>query len=193
MTIPPLDKTALLVVDVQNGFVNQHSAPVLPVVVDLATRWAATGRPTVFTRFWNYAGSPYETLIGWKALYGPPETDIVEQLAALTTHRNAHMVDKTTYTALTEEGLSLLEQLDVTDLLICGIATDACVFKTALDSFERGYTPWVIRDAVASNATRHPAKAIHDSALLHISRLVGAGQLIDSSEVRAQIENAAAL
>ncbi|WP_201298299.1 isochorismatase family cysteine hydrolase [Nocardia sp. CY41] len=187
-----LEKAALLVVDAQKGFVNQHSAPAIPVVLDLATQWAATGRPTVFTRYWNYAGSPYETLIGWRALYGPPDTDLVDELVPLMTHVNAHTLDKTTYTALTDEGLALLGQLDVTDLIICGIATDACVLKTALDAFERGYIPWVVRDAVASNATRHPAQEIHDSALLHISRLIGAGQLIDANHVRDVIETAPA-
>ncbi|MEV6073374.1 isochorismatase family cysteine hydrolase [Nocardia sp. NPDC052001] len=187
-----LEKAALLVVDAQTGFVNEHSAPVIPVVLDLATRWAATGRPTIFTRYWNYAGSPYETLIGWRALYGPPDTDIVDELVPLTTHANAHILDKVVYSALTDEGLALLGELDVTDLIICGIATDACVLKTALDAFERGFVPWVVRDAVASNATRHPAQEIHDSALLHISRLIGAGQLIDASRVRDIIETAPA-
>jgi nicotinamidase-related amidase len=187
-----LDKAALLVVDAQQGFVNQHSAHAVPAIVDLATRWAATGRPTVFTRYWNYAGSPYETLIGWRALYGPPETDIIEELVPLTTQAGARVLDKTTYTALTEEGLALLADLDVSDLVICGIATDACVLKTTLDAFETGYVPWVVQDAVASNSTRHPAKEIHDSALLHISRLVGAGQLVTTSQVRAVIESATA-
>lgn len=187
-----LDTAALLVVDAQNGFVNEHSAPVIPVILDLATRWADTGRPTVFTRYWNYAGSPYETLIGWRALYGPPETDIVSQLVPLTSGSNARTLDKTTYTALTDEGLALLSELGVTDLVICGIATDACVLKTALDAFERGYVPWVVRDAVASNATRHRAQEVHDSALMHISRLVGAGQLIEARDVQAAIETAPA-
>jgi nicotinamidase-related amidase len=192
MTIA-LEKAALLVVDAQKGFVNQHSAPVIPVVLDLATRWAATSRPTIFTRYWNYAGSPYETLIGWRALYGPPDTDIVDELVPLTALVNAHTLDKTTYTALTEEGLTLLGELDVTDLIICGIATDACVLKTALDAFERGYVPWVVRDAVASNATRHPAQEIHDSALLHISRLVGTGQLVEARDIRDAIQKTSAL
>lgn len=187
-----LDTAALLVVDAQNGFVNEHSAPVIPVILDLATRWADTGRPTVFTRYWNYAGSPYETLIGWRALYGPPETDIVSQLVPLTSGSNARTLDKTTYTALTDEGLALLSELGVTDLVICGIATDACVLKTAIDAFERGYVPWVVRDAVASNATRHSAQEVHDSALMHISRLVGAGQLIEARDVQAAIETAPA-
>lgn len=187
-----LDRAALLVVDAQNGFVNEHSQHVIPAIVDLTSRWATTGRPTVFTRYWNYTGSPYENLIGWRALYGPPDTDIVEDLLPFTSQAGARLLDKTTYTALTDEGLALLTELDVTELVICGIATDACVLKTALDAFEQGYVPWVVRDAVASNATRHSAQEIHDSALLHISRLVGAGQLLTTSDVHAAIENASA-
>ena len=179
-----MDKAALLVVDVQNGFVNEFSAHAVPVIVDLATRWAQANQPAVYTRYWNYTGSPWERLIGWKALYGPPETDIVDELATLVDRPEAHTLDKTVYTALTAEGADLLRGLDVSDLVICGIATDACVLKTALDAFELGYTPWVVRDAVASNATRHRAAEIHESALLHISRLVGAGQVIDSTQVR---------
>ncbi|MBF6163005.1 cysteine hydrolase [Nocardia cyriacigeorgica] len=182
-----LDRAALLVVDVQNGFVNEFSAHVVPVIADVATRWTATGRPTVFTRYWNYAGSPWERLIGWKALYGPPETDIVAELTDLSGGPSAHMLDKRVYTALTDQGINLLRELEVTDLVICGIATDACVLKTALDAFEHGYTPWVLRDAVASNATRHRAAEIHDSALLHISRLVGANQVIESGDLRSLI------
>ncbi|MEV6340957.1 isochorismatase family cysteine hydrolase [Nocardia vinacea] len=178
-----IDRAALLVIDVQNGFVNEFSAHVVPVIADLATRWARTGRPTVYTRYWNYPGSPWERLIGWKALYGPPETDIVDELAHLVTEPGAQLLDKKVYTALTPKGIDLLRALDVTDLIICGIATDACILKTALDAFEHGYTPWVIRDAVASNATRHRATEIHESALLHISRLVGEGQIIESSNV----------
>ncbi|MGK8491868.1 isochorismatase family protein [Nocardia asiatica] len=187
---PSIENSVLLVVDAQNGFVNQHSAHAVPVIADLATRWAETGRPTIFTRYWNYEGSPWEKLIGWRALYGPPETDIVNDLIPLTTRANAYTLDKTVYTALTAEGIELLRKLEVTDLIICGIATDACVLKTALDAFELGYAPWVIRDAVASNATRHSAQEIHDSALLHISRLVGVRQLLDAADVRDLINKA---
>lgn len=178
-----MDRAALLVVDVQHGFVNEHSEHVIPVITDLAARWARAGRPTVFTRYWNYTDSPWERLIGWKALYGPPETDLVNELILLADEPGAHTLDKTVYTALTSEGIDLLRTLDVTDLVICGIATDACVLKTTVDAFELGYTPWVISDAVASNATRHRATEIHESALLLISRLVGAGQVIRSCEV----------
>lgn len=186
-----IDHAALLVVDVQNGFVNDQSKHVLRAIADLTTQWADAGRPTVFTRYWNYTGSPWERLIGWRALYGPPETDLAPELLELASKPNAHILDKRVYTALTPEGLALLAELGVTDVVICGIATDACVFKTALDAFEQGFTPWVVRDAVASNATRHKAAEIHDSALLLISRLVGDGQVIDSTDVLASLAHSA--
>jgi len=182
-----LSHAALLVVDVQNGFVNEHSKHVLPLIADLVDRWSATGRPTIFTRYWNFPDSPWERLIGWRALYGPPETDLAPELVPLVDGPNTYVLDKTVYTALTAEGLALLREHDVTDVVICGIATDACVLKTPLDAFELGLTPWVLRDAVASNATRHRASEVHASALTLIGRLVGNGQVIESAELTAQL------
>ena len=34
-------KPVLVVVDVQNGFITEHSQPVVPVIVDLVRRWQA--------------------------------------------------------------------------------------------------------------------------------------------------------
>ncbi len=46
-------------------------------------------------------------------------------------------------------------------------------------------TPWVLEDACASNAARHPAQQVHDSAILLMSRLVGAGHIIDTTRALA--------
>lgn len=187
-----LSKAALLVVDVQNGFVTPDSAPAVPVVVDLAERWAAAGRPMILTRYLNYPDSPYERLLDWHNLRESPEIDLVDELEPFVGRPGVQMLDKTVYTAFTPEGAALVRDLGVNDLVIVGIATDACVLKTVLDAFELGYTPWVVRDAVASNATRHKAQEVHDSALILMSRLVGAGQVIDSKQVRTLIAKAAA-
>ena len=37
------DKTVLVVVDVQNGFVGSRSRHIVPVIVDLVHRWQACG------------------------------------------------------------------------------------------------------------------------------------------------------
>ena len=68
------------------------------------------------------------------------------------------------------------------NLVICGIATESCVCKTAVDAFERGFTPWVLTDAIA----RHAGPAVHGAGLLVISRFIGARQLVASSAVITQ-------
>ncbi|MFD6401243.1 isochorismatase family cysteine hydrolase [Nocardia sp. NPDC060249] len=178
-----IDNAALIVIDVQNGFITPDSAPVVPVVDNLIRSWAPSGQPIVITRFANYPNSPYERHIGWTALQSPEEIAVVDELAPHLELPNVTVIDKQIYSAFTPETITALRDLAVTDVILCGIATDACVLKSALDAFELGWTPWVVRDAVASNATRHRADQVHEAALLIIGRSVGAGQIITSTEV----------
>jgi len=136
----------------------------------------------VFTRYSNYPESPYERLIGWYSLHQSPEIDFVDELAPHVGQPNTYVIDKTVYTAFNEKGRALFAEQGFTDLFICGIATDGCVLKTTLDAFESGYTPWVIEDACASNASRIPPEEVHRSALVLMSRLVGPGQIIRSAD-----------
>ena len=180
-------KPALMVVDVQNGFVTDASAHVVPIITNLVRRWQGANGDVVFTRYYNYAGSPFERLIGWYGLHEYPDTELVNDLIPFTAHPRAHVIDKTVYTAFTEEGRQLLTEQGFTDLFICGIATDGCILKTTLDAFELGYTPWVLADAVASNASSAPPERVHSAALLIIPRLVGAGQVIDSESALTRL------
>jgi nicotinamidase-related amidase len=165
---------ALVVVDVQNGFVTDSSRAVVPAVVDLVRRWVG---PVLFTRYHNYPGSPYERLVGWTAMQGPPETDLVAELAPFA--RRAPVVDKTVYSLFTAQGRALVAEQGWTDLVFCGIATDSCVLKSAVDAFEAGLTPWVVTDACASD---HSAEA-HAAGLLCLRVMLGAGQLLTAAEL----------
>jgi hypothetical protein len=57
------EPTALVVVDVQNRFVNQHTAHVVAPIRALVDKCLAHRRPVVFTRFVNEVGSPFERLM----------------------------------------------------------------------------------------------------------------------------------
>lgn len=177
----------LLVVDVQNGFVTADSAPVVPVIAELAARWLDAGGPAIFTRYFNYPGSPYERLVHWYSLHESPETDLTGEVADLAEHPMAAVADKSVYSALTDEVRQMLAGGGCTDVLVCGIATDGCVLKTVLDLFEAGLVPWVITDACASNASRVDPAEVHRSALMLMGRLVGAGQLITVADVLAML------
>lgn len=171
-------RSALVVIDMQNGFVNDRSRPVIPVVVDLVARWQRSGAPIVFTRYHNYPDSPFERLIGWSQLQDSPSVDLIPELAEAAETALA-VVDKTIYSLFTTEAVALLEDRGWTDLVFCGIATESCVLKSAVDAFERGITPWIVTDGCAS----HAGPTAHEAGILVAGRFIGRGQLIRSSDV----------
>ncbi|MGI5145868.1 isochorismatase family cysteine hydrolase [Plantactinospora sp. CA-294935] len=171
-------RAALVVVDMQNGFVNEHSQHVVPRVVNLVQRWEAARRPVVFTRYHNYPGSLYERLIHWSKVQGPPETDIVPELVPHAAAAHA-VIDKTTYSCFVPAFTALVEQHEWTDLFFCGIATESCVLKSLVDAFERDLIPWLVADTSAS----HGGRAAHEAGLLVARRFVGAGQLITAADL----------
>lgn len=177
-----IGNAALVVIDMQNGFVNHHSRHAVPAVCDLVARWSAAGRPVIFTRYFNYPDSPYERFFRWDRLQEPPETDIVPDLTEAAVHAHA-VIDKTGYTLFTPEAAELVRQAGWTDLVFCGIATESCVLKSAADAFEHGYAPWIVTDASASDA----GPDVHAAGLVVARRLIGAGQLVTAEQVMAQL------
>ena len=168
-------KKMLLVVDMQNGFVNHHSEQVVPNVLRLIDSFSKKGEPVVFTRFFNHANSQWVKLIGWKRLMESPETDLVPAIASA-----ARLVfDKSSYTALTSDVQNYVKQQDVDRIVLCGVATDGCVLKTAVDIFEKGLTPIVVSDACAS----HAGQEVHEAGLMLIKRYIGKQQVVGLEEM----------
>ncbi len=178
-----IDRAVLVVIDMQNGFVNDKSRHVVPVIADLIDQWEAAGGATIFTRYLNYQDSPFERIIKWSKLQESPETDIVEELTAHA-DRAAAIVDKKIYTLFTPDGTRLVEHGGWSDLVFCGIATESCVLKSAVDAFELNYTPWIVTDASAS----HAGSVAHDAGLLVAGRFIGPGQLVDTATLIRRIE-----
>jgi len=170
---------ALVVVDVQNGFVNDESRHVVPRIVELVKRWPG---PVAFTRFFNREGSSYERLIGWTKLHGPPETDLVDELKPYA----STVIDKGGYSFFGDEGKALAAAQGWTEVYFCGIDTDICVLKSAVDAFEYGLTPYVIADASAS----HAGARAHEAGLYLLGRFIGKRQVL-SGDVLDECEAAA--
>lgn len=169
---------ALIVIDMQNGFLNHHSRHILPAVTDLVDHWTTAGGPVVFTRYHNHPGSPFHRVMGWTRLQHAPETDIAPDLRDRAAAAHA-LVDKPAYTCFTDEASRLINQNGWTELVFVGVATESCVLKSAVDAFERGYTPWMVTDACASDA----GAEVHQAGLTVARRLIGAAQLITTTDL----------
>ena len=159
----------LLVVDVQRGFIN----PFTQHIPERITRLIRTGgyQPILFTRFVNSAESPYHRLLDWHACVGPPETELVEELAALVDDGNVY--DKHGLTGVPEALADRLARDRVSQIAVVGIDTDMCVLKVAMDLFDLGVEPIVLIDCCASTA----GLQAHLAGLAILSRNIGPHQL----------------
>ncbi|TCK27645.1 isochorismatase family protein [Pseudonocardia endophytica] len=102
----------------------------------------------------------------------------VDELADLTRHATA-VVDKRVYTMFSDEGLALADEQAWTDMFVCGIDTEVCVLKTAVDAFELGIRPWLVTDASASHSGQEP----HNAGVLFAQKMIGRKQAIACSEI----------
>ncbi|WP_423465244.1 cysteine hydrolase family protein [Promicromonospora sp. MS192] len=184
MTSTHLRNPALVVVDVQNGFVNHHSKPVVPVIADLVTAWAERRLPVVLTRYLNEPGSAFEKYFSWTRFMSSPDTDLAPGIQPLAAGHP--VVDKLGYTLFNDEGNSLVGRHGWSDLVFCGIATESCVLKSAADAFEHGYGPWIVTDACASDA----GPETHEAGLTVARRLIGRNQLITTTTLLGSLSPA---
>ena len=75
------------------------------------------------------------------------------------------------------ETVTLIDKLapSVTNMLITGVETHICVYQTAMHALERGFTPYIVSDAVSSRHLEH-----HQAGL---QRLANAGCVIGPAEM----------
>jgi nicotinamidase-related amidase len=162
-------RSCLMVVDVQKGFVNEHTAHIPARAEALQHDYAHV----IATRFVNAAGSPHRTILKWSRFApGDPETDLAFELRA-----DAHIIEKAVYTAVTPALLAWLRARNIDTVHLCGIDTDACVMKNALDLFEAGIRPVVLADACMS----HAGPEMHAFGLEILRRLIGHANVVSDT------------
>jgi nicotinamidase-related amidase len=176
----------LFVVDVQNGFCNEASAPAIRRIVPLVRDWTKAALPVIFTKYHNYPGSKFERLLDWTEVQHAPDTDLVDDLIPYITEALA-VADKTGYSVFTADVAKLVDEHSWTDLVFCGLDTDTCILKSVADAFEREHTPWLVRDACAS----HGGRGKHRIGVTMAGRFIGERQLITRRDVAALLATSA--
>ncbi len=89
---------------------------------------------------------------------------------------NAPIIEKMCFSCMLSASVTMqLQHLNVNALLLCGVESHICVFKTALDALKLGFEVHVIADAVSS---RTP-----DNKSIALERLRQAGAFIVSTEM----------
>jgi nicotinamidase-related amidase len=154
------DSTAVVVVDMQNGFCHPDgslyappSEDVIEPIASLVDRARDAGVQLVFTRDVHPPEQFDETHYydefdrwGEHVLEDSWEAETVEELPV---HDDDLVVEKHTYDAFHETELDgWLTARNIDDLVICGTLANVCVLHTASSAGLRDYRPVVVEDAV---------------------------------------------
>ena len=159
---------ALLLIDVQRGFVSGETEHAVPRIRELLNLPFGT---VIATKFVNVPGSPYRELMGWTGMGSPPGTDLLD----FVEERADVVIEKHLYTAVGDRLLALLEERGADMVYIAGFDTDCCILKNAEDLFERGIPCRVLMHYTASNG----GPASYEAARSVLMRSIGSACIID--------------
>ncbi|WP_077034535.1 isochorismatase family protein [Pelomonas sp. KK5] len=157
MSITTLDKhTALVVIDMQKGIVALPTAhPVGPVIERVATlvkAFRAAGRPVVLV---NVAGRAPGRTQQLNNFTPPPDWAVL--IPELDRQPGDHLVTKLQLGAFVGTSLEqFLRRGNITQIVLCGIATSIGVESTARQAFDMGFSIAFATDAMTDlNAEAH--------------------------------------
>ena len=160
------DYKCLLVVDVQKGFINDYTKHILGNISNLLESF-----DIIFaTKFYNKTGSFYDTLLNWEHV----RKDTDEFSLAFIPNNKTEIIEKSVYSCVTPYFLKRLRDNCIKKVYICGIDTDICVTKCAVDLFENGIIPIVIENYCASTG----GIQAHICGISTIKRYIGVKQVI---------------
>lgn len=166
------EKTALLCVDVQSGFLSAYTSKALPRIHELVTSDKFAVK--IASKFINAPESSFCTLIEWDELSpGSSETEldpVVEKYSDLIltkyTYGNAMKI------------CSILKSHNVDTILIVGVDTDVCVLQNAGQLFDLGFKVYVDLDGCATNG----GAAADAAAVKLMERTIGKRQVLPRTE-----------
>lgn len=173
-------ETAVVVVDMQNGFCHPDGslyAPASEAAIDPVNEVIAAAREAdasvIFTRDVHPPeqfedAHYYDEFERWgeHVVEGTWETEFVD---GLDVREGDHVVEKHTYDAFYRTDLEgYLDTHGIHDLLICGTLANVCVLHTAGSAGLRDYRPVIVEDAVGHIEERH-----REYALSHTDWLFG--------------------
>jgi len=171
-----LATNALLIVDMQHDFVDkdgalpcENASSIIPKIRQLCAEARRAGVPVIYTK---EVHRPQEVDFGREldgdepihCVDGSKGAEFVEQLQP---KESDYVIIKRRYSSFFGTDLAiLLRGLAVDTLYITGVATDVCVYLTAMDAHQFDFKVKIPRDCVAGTS-----QSAHEAAIAGIERL----------------------
>lgn len=166
-------KKLLLIIDMQEGFRYVESEAILPNILELTESFSGA---VVFSKFVNNKGSLFEQQLNWIKFQEEKDTKLFSELQAPNNIEFEHGG----YTVLNNNLIKLVEDHGIVEVFLCGIYTDVCIIKTAMDLFDKNIEAFVIEDACGSL----DGKSLHDSAILSLRHIIGKKHVLSTNQIK---------
>jgi len=164
----------LLVIDVQNGFLRNNATRQCAQKIGNLLNSNLFNIVTA-TQFRNRPESPYRRFLGWSKMVSLEE----QQLIPAVKENAVAVFEKFIYTCVNNDFMDSMKKLNNNKLpqqiFLCGIDTDSCVLKIAVDLFEHNIQPLILKAYCNSNG----GAGSHRAGITALKRFIGENSLID--------------
>jgi nicotinamidase-related amidase len=132
-------KKLLLVIDVQNCFINENTKFLIKKITKLID--SNEYDDILFTKFINSKESVYYNKLNYKECIDENDRKLVI--------KSDNVIEKNTYTAYNNDLIKYIKNNNINEIYLCGIETECCILKSAFDLFENNYNIYVLKDYCA--------------------------------------------
>ncbi len=160
-------KTALLIIDVQNFFINKWTQHIPKNIVRLIEDNDFS--EIIFSQFINTPNSNFVKQLNYTGCNRPPYSNIVAELGPWLKKDNVFV--KNTYSVFSNPKFeAYLKTKKIEELVLVGLDTDYCVLADCFNAFDRGFKVTVVADCCASSTN---GSGSHEAALKIIKNNLG--------------------
>ncbi|MDG6927464.1 MAG: cysteine hydrolase [Nitrososphaerota archaeon] len=146
-------KTALVIVDMLNDFLEgtlktKEAINTVKATKQVLKVFRASKLPVIYVNDHHYINDFEIKVWGKHAMAGTEGSRVFAEIAP---HKGEYIIEKHTYSGFYGTHLDyILRSNEVDAIMLVGLDADICVRHTAADAFFRGYSIFVVRDAVAA-------------------------------------------
>lgn len=158
-------KKTLLIIDVQEFFINAFTEPVVAKIASYIT--SHDYDEIVFSVFQNIPTSNFVASLHRDKCMWEKDIELHQLLHERSTPENTFF--KSTYSLFKQaDFLQYIDKNQLAHFDICGIDTNACIIATAFDWFDLGYYVHVLPELCAS----HSGNLYHDASIQIIDKCI---------------------
>lgn len=165
-------KSALIVVDMQMGFMNEHTEYLENKIASYIDNRSFD--IIIGTKYINNEKTACYIFEGWKeCMDGTVDTYLVPKISS----RVNVTFEKSVYSCWSETLKDYLKSRNIDDIYFCGVNTGCCVLHSAFDAYNDLFSCYVIEDLCGSTS----GEESHKAAITILKECITQERVIDSS------------